>query len=353
MSLTYSPGPVTVAPDAQVAMGGEPRAHRGEWYAEALAGVKSRLCALAGASACEVMVGSGTLANDVVAGQLKLLGEPGIIISQGEFGARLVDHARRWGLPHSVEYVPEGKAIDYCALARPPETTGGYGWLWAVHCETSTGVLNDPDTLKAFCAKYKMKLALDCMSSIGAVPVDLSGVWIASASSGKGLTGYPGLGIVLYNYEPEPAPWTLPRYLDLGLWAKRRGVPFTGSSNLLFALCAALRETDWPRRFEAINGIGARLRVALDKRRISVVAEAGACATHVVTLRIPDGLASVDVGRELAGRGYKLSFESPHQIAHNWIQIGVSGADPDAYDNIEGLTGAIALCLSEKKRSVA
>src|SRR5207247_11058699 len=46
-------------------------------------------------------------------------------------------------------------------------------WLWAVACETSTGILNDVDWLKELCAGRGVKLCLDCISAIGTVPVDL------------------------------------------------------------------------------------------------------------------------------------------------------------------------------------
>jgi len=339
--LTYGLGPVNMTPDVQVAMGGEPDAHRGERFAEMLAGAKSRLCALAGASACEVMVGSGTLANDVVAGQLKALGGCGIIVSQGEFGERLRDHAHRWRLPFEAHFVREGQAIDLDTLSGTLESCGPYEWLWVCACETSTGVLNDIEALAAFCKKYKMLLVLDAISAIGSVPVDLSGVYLASASSGKGLASYPGLGVVLYNYEPEPAPWALPRYLDLGLWAKRRGVPFTGSSNLLYALWTTLQMTDWSARYERIDEIGDDFGTFLYLKGVKTVAEAEVQAPHVWTISTGDR-PSVDVGRALAGRGFAVSFESPHQIARNQIQIGFSGGNLDDYDDIELLADAIA-----------
>jgi len=47
----------------------------------------------------ELLLGSGTLANEVIAGQLALTAEPGVVLSNGEFGQRLIDHAQRWRLP--------------------------------------------------------------------------------------------------------------------------------------------------------------------------------------------------------------------------------------------------------------
>jgi len=43
---------------------------------------------LTGARNTEMVLGSGTLANDVVAAQLSLERGPGLILSNGEFGER-------------------------------------------------------------------------------------------------------------------------------------------------------------------------------------------------------------------------------------------------------------------------
>ena len=73
---------------------------------------------------------------------------------------------------------------------------GHYEWLWFVHHETSTGMLNDLDELNTFCNKYEMKLCVDCISSIGAIPIDLKDVYFASGVSGKAMKSFTGLSFV-------------------------------------------------------------------------------------------------------------------------------------------------------------
>src|SRR6185436_18221205 len=98
------------------------------------------------------------------------------------------------------------------------------------------GMLNDLAVLKSFARQQRLDLCLDCVSAVGAVPLDLSGVHLASGASGKALASYPGLSFVFYNHDIAPEPDRLPRYLDLGYYAQKNGVPFTHSSNLLAAL---------------------------------------------------------------------------------------------------------------------
>ena len=125
-------------------------------------------------------------------------------------------------------------------------------WLWCAHCETSSGVLQDIDRLKALCSEFQVKLCLDCISSIGTMPVDLTGVYLASCASGKGLRAYPGCSMVFYHHDLPVGNQCLPRYLDLGLYTGCGGVPFTHSSNLVTALHASLQRLSPVIRYESI-----------------------------------------------------------------------------------------------------
>src|SRR5581483_2736838 len=127
----------------------------------------------------------------------------------------LVDQARRFRMVFDVLEFPWGQLFDLGAVRKALEGKNPPGWIWCAHCETSTGVLNDLATLKALCAEFEVKLCLDCISSIGTVPVDLTGVFLVAGSSGKGLRGYPGVSMVFYHHDAVPEPERLPRYFDL------------------------------------------------------------------------------------------------------------------------------------------
>ena len=49
---------------------------------------------MVGCRFAQIFMGSGTMANDVIAAQLKHISGTGLIISNGEFGERLIDHAK-------------------------------------------------------------------------------------------------------------------------------------------------------------------------------------------------------------------------------------------------------------------
>src|ERR1051326_8364019 len=151
--ISFLPGPVSLHPEVRAALDRLPLSHRSERFKEEFALIKTLLCQLVRAQRVEIFLGSGTLANDVVAAQLSLIEGPGVILSNGEFGVRLLDHARRFGLNFEALELEWGSVFDRQQVVQMLDRCRGARWLWAVACETSTGVLNDLETLKELCAE--------------------------------------------------------------------------------------------------------------------------------------------------------------------------------------------------------
>ena len=319
------PGPVGVAQDVREAFAGDPVSHRSPAFVEDFDRTKRSLCDLLNSRHAEIFMGSGTLANDVIAGQLSLESGPGLVLSNGEFGDRLVDHAHRARLSFDTLTEDWGNPFDRDGIEHALDQRPGTTWLWAVHCETSAGVLNDMTILREVCAERGVRLCLDCISSIGTVPVDLSDVYLASGVSGKGLGSFPGLSMVFYNHEVSEAPRALPRYLDLGLFAAKDGVPFTISSNLLYALKKALEHFGSAKVFDDIVSFSSRLRGRLNQLGFDIVAPDSHAAPAVITIALPPSTSSVDVGRRLEEAGYLLSYNSDYLRGRNWVQVCLMG----------------------------
>jgi aspartate aminotransferase-like enzyme len=324
--VSFLPGPVDVTREAREAFAAPPVSHRSDRFLDDFRQTQEALCALVNARHVQILTGSGTLANDAVAAQLFLEDSPGLILSNGEFGERLLDHAKRTRLDHQTLRIPWGGVFDTTDVEAALDADNSIGWLWAVHCETSTGVLNDLTSLKAICARRGIKLCLDCISSIGTVPVDLSNVHLASAISGKGLRGYPGLCMVFHNRPIDPSPDRLPRYLDLGFCAEKSGVPFTLCSNLLYALKAAVQHLGGNDRFAAIADHSIRIRAHLAEIGLEVVAPASSASPAVITIALPREVPAIATGDALAKSGLLLSYRSDYLLERSWIQICLMGA---------------------------
>ena len=324
-AVNFLPGPVAVRREVRRAFEQAPESHRADAFLKDFQAAKQVLCELVQARHVELFLGSGTLANDVVAGQLSLEGTPGLVLSNGEFGERLVDHARRFDLAFNLLEFPWGQPLDLAAVRSQLERARRPGWLWCTHCETSTGVLTDARRLTALCAEFQVKLCLDCISSVGTLPVDLTGVWLASGASGKGLRSYPGVSMVFYHHAVVPSSKGLPRYLDLGSYAAQERVPFTFSSNLLHALHAAVRRVRWDERFADLGELSAWLRPRLRELGFDLVGDGATTSPAVVTIALPGALNSVRIGQLMHDAGYLISYNSDYLRQRNWIQVCLIG----------------------------
>ncbi len=339
--VSFLPGPVPVSRDVQEAFTQPPVSHRSADFDEMLSATRARLLQLTGARKAEIFLGSGTLANDVIAGQLSLLPGPGVIVSNGEFGDRLVDHARRARLEFTTVGHQWGQPINHDRIWRALDQSSAR-WLWAVASETSTGMLNSIEELRADAEVFDAILCLDAISAVGALPIDLSGIAFASLASGKCLGAMPGLSVVFYDAMVTPEPDRLPRYLDLGLYAAYHGVPFTSSSNLVAALHAALGHCGaatmrdlaergaWFRR--ALCGIGLKPLVSEDW-----------ASPAVVTVAPPPGFTAESIATSLERQGLQVAWRSGYLRSRNWLQIAMMGACSRA--DLERLLAALTRIL--------
>jgi aspartate aminotransferase-like enzyme len=340
---SFLPGPVSIHPLVRRAFERQPVSHRLDQFIAEFQKIRQRLCQLVSARNVQILLGSGTLANDAVGAQLSLEKKPGLILSNGEFGERLIDQARRFGLTFDTLKFRWGEPFKLAAVEQFLSRSSSVGWLWCVHSETSTGMLNPLSSLQSLCAKARVKLCADCISSIGLVPVNLEGVYLASCASGKGLAGYPGLCMVFHNH-PISSSTELPRYLDIGWYDEHQGVAFTHSSNLVQALDAAVRQPDWPAKMAAVAAVSARLRHRLLDLGFNLIAQDSDTTPGVVTIELPPSQNSAQLGQQLQKAGYLLSYNSDYLRRRNWIQICLMGEfSPEKLESLTSWLGKHAV----------
>jgi aspartate aminotransferase-like enzyme/GNAT superfamily N-acetyltransferase len=351
--FNFLPGPVTPTPEVRAAFAGTAVSHRAQLFLTRMAEVRAALARLTGAADVQVLLGSGSLANEVVAAQLSLMETTGLVLSNGEFGERLAANSRRAGLRFDWLRLSWGQLFDIAQVARFAERLPRGGWIWFVHHETSTGIMNPLADLKDLTARLGLHLCCDCVSSVGAMPVDLRNVHLATTASGKGLGSYPGLSMVFHEYQPRPATDRLPGYLDLGHWAANQSVPYTHSSNLVFALTEAVRRAT-PERMAVIAENATWLRHELRARGFALVAPEHVASPGIVTLVLDGGMSAAELGEELEMRGYWLNYRSKYLIERNWIQASLLG-NPDRA-SLEKLLHVLRMVCSRhslEKRSAA
>jgi aspartate aminotransferase-like enzyme/GNAT superfamily N-acetyltransferase len=348
--LNFLPGPVIVSPVVRDAFCRPAVSHRGKLFLSRMATLRTELCHLTGAREVQVLLGSGSLANEVVAAQLSLRPETGLVISNGEFGERLAGNARRANLRFDWLRLSWGSTIDLDQVALFMSRLPRGGWVWMVHHETSTGVLNPLSRVRELCVQHGLHLCADCISSVGAMPVDLRGIHLATTASGKGLGSYPGLSMVFHDFTPKSQPARLPGYLDLGHWYENASVPHTHSSNLVNALAVAVSHAT-SERMQRIADNAAWLRASLVEAGFQVLALGDSASPGIVTIVMggDTGMKAAELGDELEMRGFWLSYRSGYLLERNWIQVALLG-DPER-EKLEKLLRVMRVVCGRRRAS--
>jgi len=318
--INFTTGPVTILPAVAKALASEPLSHRSRQFKDLYHNTTAAICTKLNANCAYIMTGSGTLANEMMIAQISLLKTHGLILANGEFGNRLIEQARRQQLNFDIINVKSGGHFDIDSIASVLKT-GKIKWLLFCHCESSTGVVNPLLHITELCNQFGCEVYADCMSTFGAVPLDLQRVSMATASSGKGIGSYAGLALIFCNKKITPFS-SLPFYLDLGHFQKTSGIPFTLSSNLLVALETAvalnLTEDKWAQ-------LDLLSRSAYKILCESVDIPFATPASRIFTIT---GLttSTTEVGALLSKDGIELSHQSSYLIRSNNMQLALLGS---------------------------
>ena len=246
------PGPTPVPESVLKALGRHPIGHRSGDFQEIVRRTTEQLQWLHQTSGdVLVITGSGTAAME--AGMINTLsrGDRVLCGDNGKFGERWVKVARAYGLDVEVIKTEWGQPLDTEAFRRALEadTAKEIRAVILTHSETSTGVINDLETICSHVKAHGTALTIaDCVTSLGAtdVPMDAWGIDVVASGSQKGYMLPPGLSFVAMSDRAWEAydRSDLPKfYLDLGPYRKtaaKNSNPFTPAVNLYFGLEAAL-----------------------------------------------------------------------------------------------------------------
>ncbi|AII46607.1 class V aminotransferase [Synechococcus sp. KORDI-49] len=246
------PGPTPVPETVLKAIGRHPIGHRSGDFQEIVRRTTDQLQWLHQTSGdVLVITGSGTAAME--AGMINTLsrGDRVLCGDNGKFGERWVKVARAYGLDVEVIKAEWGQPLDTEAFrsALEADTAKQIRAVILTHSETSTGVINDLQTICGHVKAHGTALTIaDCVTSLGAtdVPMDAWGIDVVASGSQKGYMLPPGLSFVAMSDRAWEAydRSDLPKfYLDLGPYRKtaaKNSNPFTPAVNLYFGLEAAL-----------------------------------------------------------------------------------------------------------------
>lgn len=267
------PGPTPMPERALLAMARAPIGHRSSEFAQIMGEVSENLKWLHQTSSDVLtLASSGTGAVEAAIINACSPGERVLVGANGKFGERWVDLARAFGLQAEVISAPYGQALptEPFRAALEADTEKTIKAVIITHNETSTGVVNDLETIAGYIRAHGEALAVvDAITALGAtnVPMDAWGLDFVGSGSQKAYMIPPGLAFLAVSNRGWQAVErsTMPRfYFDLRLYRKalkKNNTPFTTPVNLVFALQVTMQMLK-AEGLEALFARHARLRDA-------------------------------------------------------------------------------------------
>lgn len=203
--LLLTPGPLTTSAEVKQAMTHDWGSRDAE-FLRINRMVLDSIAALAGGEGTHVTVpmqGSGTFAVEaMITSFVPRMGKLLVLIN-GAYGQRARRIATIAGRAVAVLETAEDTPPDLAALDRMLGDDTAITHVFAVHCETTSGILNPIAEIGAIAARHGRRLLVDSMSAFGALEIDARTVPYdaMASSSNKCLEGVPGLGFVVCHKE--------------------------------------------------------------------------------------------------------------------------------------------------------
>ena len=145
------------------------------------------------------MQGSGTFAVEAMLTTFTPRTGKVLLLVNGAYGQRAKKICEIAGRAVVVHETAEDTPPDLAVVEHLLKADATIAHIFAVHCETTSGILNPIVEIGALAQKYGKHFLLDSMSAFGALPLDASaiGADAIAASSNKCIEGVPGLGFVI------------------------------------------------------------------------------------------------------------------------------------------------------------
>lgn len=313
--------------------------------------------------------GTGSAAMEAAVDNLVESGDRVVIGVNGVFGTRLVDMAERTG----AEIVPlefrwgEPVALDAVedALKESPASL-----VMIVHGETSTGVQQPLEGLGNLCHEHGALLLIDCVTSLGGVPVQLDDWEVDACYSGtqKCLSVPPGLSPLTFSQRAQDRLARRGRkvpswYLDMSMirdyWGANRKYHHTAPINMVYSLYEGLRmilEEGLEKRWERHQRNAEALWAGLESLGWKLFVERKYRLAPLTTAQPPGGVDEKDLRTKLLNNHDIEIGGGLGPLAGQVVRIGLMGTTStsenllrflNAVEEITGVSGGTGTAAAE------
>ncbi|HIF01017.1 MAG TPA: alanine--glyoxylate aminotransferase family protein [Planctomycetes bacterium] len=360
------PGPSDVAPSVLAALAAPTVGHLDPYFLQIMDEVQTMLRQVFQTENQMTMAISGTGSAGMETCVVNLIepGDKAIICQNGVFGGRMADVAERVGADVTKLERPFGEVFSTEEIAaavdqHKPEVVG------IVHAETSTGALQPLEEISKVVHDAGALLLVDCVTSLGGLPVEIDRLNIDAAYSGtqKCLSCPPGLSPVTFSPQALAAmdarkqkvsSW----YLDIGMlrnyWGADRAYHHTAPINMNYGLHQALRlvlAEGLEARFARHRLHHEALRAGLQAMGIAYsVANSDHSLPMLNSVLIPDGVDDAAVRKQLLNDfGIEIGGGLGPMKGKTW-RIGLMG-EAAKKSNVILFLGALEQCLGAQGKN--
>ncbi len=339
--LIFGPGPSMIEPRAYEAMGQPLTGIRDPYFLSVMAEIQSGLRDVLGTKNQKTFMvpGSGTGAMEAAVSNFVREGCKFAVFTAGHFADRIAIMGQRqkanvmrctkeWG-----EVFTEEEAAVFVEEHKPDV-------IAFVQGETSTGAYQSGRAITAAARRVGALVIADCVTSMGAMPVELDsvGIDIAYSCAQKGLSCPAGLSPIsispqawnwLEKRPDEPTSW----YLDLRLMAKYFEEPHvyhhTPSPPLYYAMhqgLAVIEEEGLQARWERHQMVGQKLAGELTKLGFEPLVKDPANRIWHLTVVVPPAHVNEATLRDRLMGKYGIEIASGlGKLAGKILRIGTMG----------------------------
>jgi aspartate aminotransferase-like enzyme len=353
----FTPGPTPVPPEVLEAISRPIIHHRSSDFRAIFARLLERLSRVyRTAGHVLVYTASGTGGMESAVTNLTSPGDRVVVVSAGHFGERWTAMARSFGCEVDELAYEWGEAPVPEELAQRLRELSGAKVVFTTHSETSTGVVADVQGLAAAAKDAGALVAVDAVSSLGAVPLETDAWGLDAVVSGsqKALMTPPGLATVSVSadaWAAVEADGASRYYFDWGRTRERqeRSDPsFTPAVSTVVGLDVALGlllDEGLEQAFERHARLGRACRAGAKSMGLELFSPDDDRSAVVTAINAPDGIDSTELVQTLRDRHGIVLAPGQGPLRGRVFRIGHIGYY-DVFDVTTALAG-VELVLSE------